>query len=57
MSTGELIVILVIGFGIIGFALKIIVDIIFIDINAAEARKKAKQQESKSNDFWDYIDD
>lgn len=57
MSTGELVVILVIGFGIIGFALKIIVDIVFIDINAAEARKKSKQQESKSNDFWDYIDD
>lgn len=57
MSTGELVVILVIGFGIIGFALKNIVDIISIDINAAEARKKAKQQESKSNDYWDYIDD
>lgn len=57
MSTGELIVILLIAFGLFAFSFKILIGLIQIERNAAEARKKAKQQECKSDDFWNYIDD
>lgn len=45
------------GLDVLGICDLYLYGLIQIEHNAAAARKKAKEQELKSNKFWNYIDD